>query len=399
MKILWAKADFLHPVTRGAVIRTLETLRCLHRRHEIHYVALEDRRFPEGVEKSGEYCSRAYPIPHFVPDKRSPAFVGQLISGLVSPLPVAVSRYRSAAMKDKIAQLLQTERFDSIVCDFLFPAPNIPDLSRCVLFQHNVESTIWRRRIEQTKGAIARAYIGMQARRMEAYESRVCRTAAHVVAVSEKDATIMRQEFGASRVSSVATGVDVDYFSPPASSEPKADLVFVGSMDWEANIDGVEFFVREALPLIRRKRPETTLAIVGRSPHARILKLGQQDPRLKITGTVPDIRPWLWGSKIAIVPLRIGGGTRLKIYEAMAARVPVVSTSIGCEGLPLTPADHLEVADTAPDFAARCLALLEDCTLQQRLAEAAYNLVAERFSWEASANQFEEVLQNAPRPC
>jgi glycosyltransferase involved in cell wall biosynthesis len=398
MKILWVKSDFLHPTTRGGQIRTLETLRQLHRQHEIHYVGLDDGRFPEGVARSGEYCFRAYPIPSSVPDKTSPAFAAQLLTGLFSRIPVAVSRYRSRAMQHKIAALLAQEHFDSLVCDFLFPALNLPELSKAVLFQHNVETIIWRRRVEQAPDALRKAYLGLQADRMARFEGEVCRRAGHVIAVSETDAEILRRDFGAGQVSTVATGVDTGYFKPPASAEPIADLVFVGSMDWHANIDAMEFFVAETLTKIRERRPHTTVAIVGRKPTAGILRLASQDARLIVTGTVPDIRPYLWGSRVSIVPLRIGGGTRLKIYEAMAAHLPVVSTSVGFEGLPLTPGQHLEVADTPPDFADRCLRLLADEAYRQRLGSAGYQLVASRFSWESVAEQFERILQNGPRP-
>ncbi len=156
MKLLWVKADFLHPANRGGQIRTLETLKRLHRRHEVHYVALDGAN-KEGLARSGEYCSHAYPIPHHVPEKNSLAFAGQLAKGLVSPLPVAVSRYKSAAMKRRIEKLSRAEKFDRIVCDFLFPAPNIPDLPGCVLFQHNVEATIWKRHVQNAASPAHRA--------------------------------------------------------------------------------------------------------------------------------------------------------------------------------------------------------------------------------------------------
>src|ERR1700761_9591768 len=158
MKILWVKTDFLHPTTRGGQIRTLEMLKALHRRHEIHYVALDDGANPEGPRRCGEYCSCAYRVPHSVPPRRSLRFAGQLTRGLVSPIPVSVARYVSPLMKRQIEDLLSHQRFDSLVCDFLFPAPNIPDLSRAVLFQHNVESMIWRRHVEEAKNPAKRAY-------------------------------------------------------------------------------------------------------------------------------------------------------------------------------------------------------------------------------------------------
>ena len=184
MKMLWVKADFLHPTDRGGQIRTLEMLKRLHTRHEIHYVALE--RGDAG--RASEYCSRAYPIAHRVPAKNTVAFGGQLLKGLVSPLPVAVSRYQSDAMKRKVEALSRQEKFDHIVCDFLFPAPNIPDLATCVLFQHNVEATIWKRHAENAPTPAHRWYFEMQARRMKAFEGDVCSAVKSVVAVSDIDA-------------------------------------------------------------------------------------------------------------------------------------------------------------------------------------------------------------------
>ncbi len=399
MRILWVSPDFLHPATRGGQIRTLQMLRCLHRRHEIHFVVLDRGASPEGLARSGEYCSHAWPVPHSVPGKVSPGFAWQLLAGLFSPLPVAVSRYRSARLKARIADLLSRQTFDSLVCDFLFSAPNIPDLSRCVLFQHNMETVIWRRHAEHAADPVRRAYMSLQARRMAAFEKEACLRAGHVVAVSEVDAAAMRREFGVSRISAVPTGVDLDYFAPPPTAPLAPELVFVGSMDWMPNIDAAGYFVRAILPLIRRRRPGTTVALAGRNPTASIRSLAEKDGLLRVTGTVDDIRPFLWGARVSIVPLRIGGGTRLKIYEAMAARVPVVSTSVGAEGLPIEPGRHLAIADDPQEFAAHCLRLLDDDGERLRMTRQAHDFVASRFSWEAVSRRFEEILQAGPRPC
>jgi glycosyltransferase involved in cell wall biosynthesis len=161
----------------------------------------------------------------------------------------------------------------------------------------------------------------------------------------------------------------------------------------------VRWFVREALPLIRRARPECSLTIVGRTPPPSINALAREDPRIRVTGTVADIRPELWKAAVSIVPLRIGGGTRLKIYESMAGRVPVVSTSIGAEGLEIHPPDDIRIADSPADFAAACLELLSDPSRRQRQAAAAWEMVAASFSWEHVARCFERVLDLAvPQP-
>jgi glycosyltransferase involved in cell wall biosynthesis len=159
----------------------------------------------------------------------------------------------------------------------------------------------------------------------------------------------------------------------------------------------VEYFVRDVLPLIRGKRPDCTLAVVGRDPAARIRELGKRDPLIRVTGTVADVRPYLWGSRVSIVPLRVGGGTRLKIYESMAAQVPVVSTSVGAEGLEVDPAENIRIADSAESFAEECLALLEDAGERARMAQAGWELVAARFSWPQVARCFEQALVTARR--
>jgi glycosyltransferase involved in cell wall biosynthesis len=166
-------------------------------------------------------------------------------------------------------------------------------------------------------------------------------------------------------------------------------------MDWLPNIDGMRFFVHEVLPSIRQRRPECTLSIVGRTPTEEVIALGRNDPRITVTGTVPDVRPYLWGSRIAVVPLRIGGGTRLKIYEAMAAGIPVVSTTVGAEGLFYRNGQDIRIADTAQDFAEQCLALLENSDVHHAQAAAALELVHTHFGWPQVAKHFEAILENA----
>jgi len=392
MKLLWVKTDFLHPTTRGGQIRTLELLRRLHRRHEIHYIAFHDPNEPEGLKRAGEYSAKAYPIDYQLVDKSSPAFFGELITGLFSSMPVAVRRCRSADMRLHIERLIQQERFDCVICDFLSPAPNIPELSECVLFQHNVEAVIWKRRTEHASDPIRHRYLKLQAERMFRYEGDVCRKVRKVIAVSETDAALMREWYGIKPTEAVPTGVDADYFKVRSAVSPVADLVFVGALDWAPNIDGVDWFQREVLPLILRRRPDCAVAIVGRKPPRAIQELTARYPGIQVTGTVPDVRPWLWGSKVSIVPLRVGGGTRLKIFEAMAAGVPVVSTTVGAEGLGARDGDTIRIADAPEDFAAACIALLDDPAQRERLRNRALQMVTEQCSWEAVASAFEKLI-------
>ena len=394
LKILWVKSDFLHPTSRGGQIRTLETIRRLHARHEVHYVAFDNPGEPEGLARAKEYCSYVYPVLHEAPARRSLKFAVQLAGSVFSPLPLSVARWVTPAMREQIREVRQQHQFDSVVCDFLAPAPNFDTLEGCVLFQHNVETMIWKRHAEHASDPLRRFYFGMQARRMAECEGKACSEAAHIIAVSDGDAALMRSMFGvaAGKITSVPTGVDIDYFRRPAGSVPETDLVFVGSMDWMPNIDGVGYFVREVLPLIRRERPECSLTVVGRKPSPEILALAQTDKRIAITGTVPDVRPYLWKSRVSIVPLRIGGGTRLKIYESMAGSVPVVSTTVGAEGLDVTHPKDIRLADTPESFAAECLQLLNETAQADQVAQSALSLVTERFSWDRITRDFEKIL-------
>jgi glycosyltransferase involved in cell wall biosynthesis len=198
------------------------------------------------------------------------------------------------------------------------------------------------------------------------------------------------------RISSVPTGVDLPYFERPTGAALEHDLVFVGSMDWMPNIDGVRWFLDEVFPLIQAKKPGCRLAIVGRQPPASLV--AEQNAHIIVTGTVPDVRPFLWHAPVSIVPLRIGGGTRLKIFEAMAAGTAVVSTTIGAEGLPVTHGETIRIADSAPEFAAECIELLENREACDRLAANALHLLRAKFSWERVTDSFERALEAAETP-
>ncbi len=392
MKLLWVFGDFLHPTTRGGQIRTLETLKRLHARHEVHYAGLWDPRLPEGPARAKEYASFVYAVRHAVPEKTSPAFFLQLAKGLTSRLPVAVFRHASEEMRATIDRLLREHSFDHVICDFLSSAPNFSDLSRAVLFQHNVEAMIWKRHVEHASTSLRRYYFARQAKLMLDYEGEVCQAVKSVIAVSEADAARMRELYGVQRVSAAPTGVDIGFFAPTTETEPVHDLVFVGSMDWMPNVDGVIWFVNDVLPLIKKKLPACTVAVVGRTPGREVIELAEREPAIRITGTVADVRPWLWESKASIVPLRIGGGTRLKIYEAMAAGTAVVSTSIGAEGLDVRPGENILIADEPDAFAEACVRLISAADDRRRFADAARAHVSAAHSWEAAALVFEQLL-------
>ncbi len=393
MRILWLKTELLHPVDKGGRIRTYEMLRALARDHEITYLCLDDgTAAPDAAERAYEYAHDVVTVPFQVATRGTPRFFAELARNVASSLPYALARYRSAAFQRELVRLATPDRCDVVVCDFLAPAVNLPASLPVpvVLFQHNVEAEIWRRHAEVRTGTLAGRYFAEQWRRMRRYERDVCRRVEHVVAVSVQDREHFEREYGAERVSDVPTGVDVDYFRPSGTEQRRpGNLVFTGSMDWMPNEDGIRWFVEHVLPLIHAEAPGTTLTVVGRNPPASIRALGERDPEaIEVTGRVPDVRPYLERGAVFVVPLRVGGGTRLKIYEGMAMELPVVSTTIGAEGLPVRDGEHICLGDDPESFARLCVSLLRDRNGARQLGQTAAGYVRTNFGWDAVAQRF-----------
>jgi polysaccharide biosynthesis protein PslH len=262
-----------------------------------------------------------------------------------------------------------------------------------VLFQHNVETMLWRRMADTEKSALRKLSYGIEARKMAAYETRTLRRFRHVIAVSEHDRQEMLSLAPGCTITVVPTGVDTEQYKPaPSVSGIPPRIVFTGSMDWEPNIDAVEYFCRDIFPSILGRFPETRFQIVGRNPHPRVKRLASAS--VEVTGTVPSVAEYLRNATVVIVPLRIGGGTRLKIFEAMAMRKAMVSTSIGAEGLDVTSGKDCLIADDAQSFAFAILSVLRDPTLRQTCEENAAALAA-RFDWSQIARRFADALSES----
>jgi glycosyltransferase involved in cell wall biosynthesis len=343
-----------------------------------------------------EVSSSVVTIPRRDTSKGTLAFYAGAAMHLLDPLPYAVGKYRSSRYAAAVRELLQTHAFDLLVSDFLPPAVNLPRRLPCpaVLFTHNVESEIWRRRAEATSAVIPKALYGVQLERMMRFEERTLRRFDGVLAVSDADSHTLAALYpGAIRrpIRVVPTGVDTAFFAPSPSLPGGRRLVFTGSMDWQPNEDAMVFFVREILPLVRAEEPDVTLVIVGRAPTPAIRRLAA-DPAITVTGRVDDVRPFIREAALYVVPLRIGGGTRLKIFEAMSMGRAVVSTTIGAEGLPVANGRDTIVADDPAAFARAILMLLRDPERRSQIESAARALVVARYDWSSVAGALEDAL-------
>jgi glycosyltransferase involved in cell wall biosynthesis len=394
MKILWVKAGGLVPPDSGGKIRSYNILRELARSHSVTFfsfhAALENDPHPH----LGDIFDRVVCVPLKLPPPKSLAELRDYTVRLVSPLPYGITKFCRKVVRRKLSDLIRQDNFDIVLCDFIAPVGVVPwgALLPKVIFTHNVEAMIWKRHYEVAENALWRAISWWEWRKMEAAETKYLRLADRVLTVSETDRDTFTPFLPGKTITVIPTGVDIEYFQPMSLQESPESLVFTGSMDWLPNEDGILYFVDEVLPLLKLRYPEVSLNVVGRNPSRKLQALADKEQALRLTGWVDDIRPHLARGAICIVPLRIGGGTRLKIFEAMAMGKATVSTSVGAEGLPVQNGTNILLADTPTDFADAISRLFDDIPLRQRLGEAARTLVNENYSWRKIAESFSNSL-------
>jgi glycosyltransferase involved in cell wall biosynthesis len=372
-------------------------LRELSRRHRVVVVTTDGADGdPDGLDAFLAGCEQRISIPFAAPKRGSARFLATLARSWGSRLPVDLWKWRCGALRRHLQRLLAVERFDVVVGDFLAALPNIPARRvPLVYFAHNVEHLIWKRLADVEPRASRRALLDIEWRKMRRAEARACREARLTIAVSDDDARRLRALAPGARVAAMPTGVDVEYFRPAPAADVPDRLVFSGSMDWYPNEDAILHFLEATLPRIRQARPGATLTVIGRNPSERLAAAAAAVPGVTVTGTVADVRPHIAQGAVYVVPLRVGGGTRLKIFEALAMGKAVVSTTVGAEGLDLEPDRHAILADDPNAFSRAVVALLEDRQRRAALGAAGRALVEARYSWPRVAGVFEAHLREA----
>ncbi|MBK9313218.1 MAG: glycosyltransferase [Acidobacteria bacterium] len=398
MKILWVKAGKLLPVDTGGKIRSYNILRRLAERHEVTFLSYYGGRRDADYEQ--EICQHLPGTKVIYTAARDETTFDrglEYLRRLPSAAPFGVTKFTSIEVQRLLAEWLNDRSFDVAVCDFLGPTLNFPDkrLTPVALFQHNIESILWQRHAEHASNPIKRVAWKIEAFKMLRYEREAIGRFDHVIAVSDYDMEQMKKMNSMLPVSVVPTGVDLEQYRGATGESPIEPVVmFLGSMDWEANIDGMIYFCRDIWPQVRQSVPEARLRIVGRNPDSRIRQLASQD--IEVTGRVSSVIEPLREAAVFIVPLRIGGGTRLKIYEAMAMRKAVVSTTIGAEGLDVEHGTDILLADDPHTFAKCVIDLLIDHPKRMQIETAAADKSA-RYDWSVVTERFEDVLAQTCR--
>lgn len=392
MKILFVTPYLPAPPNFGGARRMYELIRGAARRHEVITLSLcgpDDD--PHGAEAE---IGRVVPVPVSLTARMPPGRSKRLaqLRSLASPRSFQQHLYRHAAMQQAIDLVLRDEHIDLAQLEFsqmggYRVAAGTPSL----LDVHNIEHDVLRQ--VAAAGPLSRRLFNLiEERKFRREEIAAWRRVTHCLATAPDDARRIEDATGRP-VSLIPNGVDTSYFSrAPLAEGDVRHLIFVGAMRYQPNADAAMFFVDQVLPCLQQAMPDIRLTIVGADPPPDVVALAAQ-PGVVVTGTVPDVRPWLRQAGIVVVPLRSGGGTRLKILEAFAAGRPVVATTIGAAGIDARHEVHLLLADTPADFRDAISRLVQDPELRNRLVDRAAGLVRERYEWSKINDQLEELYQ------
>ena len=372
------------PLYDGGRIRIFETLRCLSRRHALTLVTAVCR--PEESEQASvlkDFCENVVTA---VVSNRTGAVVTRLSRGVLSRRPLIQSFYYDTGLAGKIRDLTGRVSFDVIQVEFPFLTPYLSAIeagsrAKKILTMHNIESLRFERELQLAHWGKRRLVLLGNHIFFREWERQALRQFDGIVTVSDRERSWVQEHIPGTAVEVVPNGVDTEYFrpdSPVIDNDPY--VIFTGAMDYPPNVDAAGWLCNEILPVIRRSIPNIRLKIVGKNPHPQVIELGKRSG-VEVTGTVPDIRSYVAGARALVVPLRSGGGTRLKILEAMALGRPVISTTVGAEGLNVTPGTDILIADDAQQFAKHLQLLLNSSGACARIAEAGRRLVVEKYDW------------------
>ncbi len=394
MRILFISPRQALPLTSGAKLRDYYLARALGRRNDLVYLHFQDPLAGEFDAAEFSFAQKLVSVP-----KPRGYTLRKIARGLFGRWPISVVNYLDAAMTEAISSLARDHSFDLIHLDAIQMAGYGPLLAAkfpkvpIVYDWHNIESELMARFSANTNSPLKRMYASMTARRLAKLERWILKNSfGHVVCSAREQAQLLRIEPGA-RVSVIDNGVDTEAFAEAAgSAKERKRIVFVGSMNYHANVEAAAYFTIELWPAVQARFPQWTLTLVGSNPTPGVRALGEI-AGVAVTGTVEDIRPYYEEAVAAIVPIRTAGGTRLKILEAMAAGVPVVSTTIGAEGLDVTPGESILIADGESQWMDAFTSLLEPAAWN-RLAAGGRHLTQTQYDWNQLGNRLHDLYES-----
>jgi glycosyltransferase involved in cell wall biosynthesis len=395
--------DISYPPTSGKRLRTLNLLLPLATRHRLTYIGRGDASSTEAKQAVAfleDHGIRTLIVDHPLARKSGPLFYARLAANLLSSLPYSVASHRSARMRQTVNAYAAAHKVDVWQFEWTGYVDTLHDpRARKVVIAHNVDSLIWRRYGDAEKNPLKRLYIRRQWHKFERFERRVFHEATRLVAVSDADAQLLREQFGVENPDVVDNGIDRAFFEQVQRRPDPQRILFLGALDWRPNLDALKRLLDEVMPRVRQQEASAKLCIVGRYPPAWLRERTRDNRAVELYPDVPDVRPYLASCGVMTVPLRIGGGSRLKILEALASNVPVISTRVGAEGLHLTPGRDYELADDNEQLAAALVDSIRHPARHQAMAANGRAVVRKRYDWDGLAEKLEQVWETCVVPC
>jgi glycosyltransferase involved in cell wall biosynthesis len=401
MKILLITHLVPYPPKGGVTLRNYNLLKETATHHEIYMVTFyqrvhhkDDESLQEGIEEIRKLCHHleVFRIPT---DYSRLGWYRLLFFNLFSPTPYSAWRYASKKMTAAIKKLLGEQNFDLMeigtiaLGNFGRLAPDLPK----VLVHHNIESQLLFRRSKYLNNHLAKLYTAYQARKLRRFERKIAATIDYHTTCSHLDRDLLLENIPSARVEVVPNGVDTDYFRATSDPPVPGRLIYVGGMTWFPNYDAMKYFIEDIWPLVKKELPDASLVHIGRQTSGEFEKITRKDPAIRFLGFLDDIRPEITRADVYIVPLRIGGGTRLKILDALSMSSAIVSTSIGCEGIEVTDGKDILIADDAASFARKIIELCRDGELREKIKKQARQTALEKYSWKIIAPILEDVYR------
>lgn len=405
MRVLFLTSEFPYPPYAGAPLRNFGLIEGLAAEHEIWLLSFRgELALPAAQSPLRSYCAQIATIPR--PERSR---WDRLRDLLFSARADIARRFYSTDFAAQLQDWLRATTFDLVQIENLEMAIYLPEIRAMqpdvpVIYDaHNAEFALQQRIYETERGSLLRlpgaVYSYIQAQRVGAFEREVCRQVDHIIAVSDTDARLLRGLGTDTPITVVPNGISTSIYQQPASQPidlQQPALLFTGKMDYRPNVDAALWFAEEILPLIRQGLPDAHFYVVGQSPHPRLDVLRGQ-AGITLTGLVPAVLPYLQATSVFVVPLRMGSGTRLKVLQAMAVGRPIVSTTIGAQGLSITDGEELFLADTAKEFARAVIRIQENPEQMAAMGEKARAFVRQHYDWSVLIPQVQAIYRGLAR--
>ncbi len=398
MRILFVSTENPFPVDHGHHIRTYHTLRALSRRHAVHFVGFSQTQAGfDNKHRLYELCETVDLFPLRYGGWRQAILA---VRNLLSPLPLVAEKYYDPAAAARLRELLQAYRFDVVHLDMLhlgLYARDLGDLP-AVLVNHNVESLRLLRLSESERNPLMKLFLIHQHHKLKRFERETCPQFETCIAVSEYDKQVLQRMCGSRNFAVAPNGTDAQFFHLNGCEPVNPNmLVWTGGMASPYNRDGVLYFMRDIWPHILRQLPEACVNFVGAAPPARIRRASRHAYNINYTGYVDDVRPYVARASVFIAPLRAGSGTKIKVLNAMAQGKPVVTTSVGAEGIDARGGQHFLIADTPGEFAEKTVYLLKHPVLARRMGARARQLIEQKYDWCVIEKTLEHIYARFAR--